>query len=86
MVRVDFIFYPFVKNDDCMIIELKVNHTADDAIQQIRNRQYALRFEGKFGENSEYTGRILAVGIAYNKDNKDKRHECKAEVLRERLK
>ena len=100
---VDFIFYPFVKNDDCIIIELKVNHTADEAIRQIKDRQYALRFEGrcapvahvlaptevkrrKFGENPEYTGRILAVGIAYNKDDEDKRHECKVEVLRERLK
>lgn len=83
---VDFIFYPFLKNDDCIIIELKVNHTADEAIQQIKNRQYALRFEGKFEENPEYTGRILAVGIAYNKDDENKRHECKVEVLRERLK
>lgn len=80
---VDFIFYPFVKNEDCIIIELKVNHTADEAIQQIKDRQYALRFEGKFGENRKYTGRILAVGIAYNKDDKGKRHECKVEVLRE---
>ena len=100
---VDFIFYPFKKNDDCIIIELKVNHTAEEAIQQIRDRQYALRFEGRcapvahvlapteakrrqFGENPEYTGRILAVGIAYNKEDKKKRHECKVEVLRERLK
>lgn len=83
---VDFIFYPFVKNDDCIIIELKVNHTADEAIRQIKDRQYALRFEGKLGENPEYTGRILAVGIAYNKDDENKRHECKVEVLRERLK
>lgn len=82
---VDFIFYPFVKSDDAIIIELKVNHTADEAIEQIRERRYALRFEGKFGENPEYTGRILAVGIAYNKNDKNKRHECKVEVLREKL-
>ncbi len=81
---VDMIFYPFVKNDDCIIIELKVNHTAEEAIQQIKDRQYALRFEGKFGEIPEYTGRILAVGIAYSKDDENKRHECKVEVLRER--
>lgn len=79
---VDFIFYPFKKNDDCIIIELKVNHTADEAIQQIKDRQYALRFKGKFGENPEYTGRILAVGIAYNKDDQNRRHECKVEILR----
>lgn len=82
---VDFIFYPFVKSDDCIIIELKVNHTADEAIQQIKDRKYALRFEGKFGENPEYTGRILAVGIAYNKDDENKRHEIKVEVLREKM-
>ncbi|MDO4175125.1 MAG: AAA family ATPase [Eubacteriales bacterium] len=80
---VDFIFYPFIKNDDCIIIELKVNHTADEAIQQIKDRQYALRFEGKFGEHSEYTGRILAVGIAYDKEGKQ--HQCKVEILRDKI-
>ena len=84
---VDLIFYPIVaKSDDCIIIELKVNHTAEEAIQQIKDRRYALRFEGKFGENPEYTGRILAVGIAYSKEDENKRHECKVEVLRERIK
>ena len=81
---VDFIFYPFRKNDDAIIIELKVNHTAEEAIRQIKDRHYALRFEGKLGEKPEYTGRILAVGIAYHKDDEKKRHECKVEVLRER--
>lgn len=80
---VDFIFYPFIKNDDCIIIELKVNHTADEAIQQIKDRQYALRFAGKFGEKPEYTGRILAVGIAYDKEGKQ--HQCKVEILREKI-
>lgn len=83
---VDFIFYPFVKGEDAIIIELKVNHTADEAVKQIKDRRYALRFEGKFGENPEYTGRILAVGIAYSKNDENKRHACKVEVLRERLK
>lgn len=73
------------KDDDAMIIELKVNHTAEEAIQQIKSRQYALRFEGKIGEEPEYTGRILAVGIAYDKKDAMKRHECKVEILRERL-
>ena len=58
---------------------------SDEAIQQIKDRQYALRFEGKFGENPEYTGRILAVGIAYHKSDESKRHECKVEVLRDRV-
>ncbi len=81
---VDYIFYPFRKTDDAIIIELKVDHTAEEAIQQIKDRQYALRFEGKIGQKPEYTGRILAVGIAYYKEDKSKRHECRVEVLRER--
>lgn len=63
----------------------KVNHTVDEAIRQIKDRQYALRFEGRLGEKPEYIGRILAVGIAYQKNDKHKRHECKVEVLRDRL-
>ena len=82
---VDYIFYPYSKEDDAIIIELKVNHTAAEAIQQIKDRRYALRFDGKIGEQPEYTGRILAVGIAYHKDDAKKRHECKVEVLRERI-
>lgn len=81
---VDYIFYPFKRDDDAIILELKVNHTADEAIRQIKERQYALRFEGKIGERPEYTGRILAVGIAYHKDDRRRRHECRVEVLRER--
>lgn len=82
---VDYIFYPYKRDDDAIIIELKVNHTAAEAVRQIKNRQYALRFEGKMGEKPEYTGRILAVGIAYHKKDTGKRHECMVEVLRERL-
>ena len=82
---VDYIFYPYRRDDDAVIIELKVNQTAADAIQQIKDRRYALRFDAKLGEKPEYTGRVLAVGIAYNKDDAKKRHECRVEVLRERL-
>lgn len=82
---VDYIFYPFRRNDDAIIIELKVNHTADEAIAQIKDRRYALRFEGKSGQRPEYTGRVLAVGIAYDQEDTSKRHECKVEVLREKI-
>ena len=73
---VDFIFYPENKKTDCIILELKVGHTPEDAIQQIIERKYALRF-------AEYTGRILAVGIAY--DKKTKQHGCKIKVLNDLL-
>ena len=76
---VDFIFYPVKKDDDCIILELKVDHTAAEAIQQIKDRKYALRFSRKIGEEPRYTGRILAVGIAYEKESK--KHSCIVEVL-----
>lgn len=78
---VDFIFYPEIDmNADCIILKLKVDHTAEEAIQQIKDRQYALRFVPKLGEKCKYTGRVLAVGIAYDKVTK--KHQCKVEVLR----
>lgn len=80
----DFIFYPDIrKSDDCIILELKVDHTAEEALQQIRDRKYALKFQGSLGREPEYRGRILGVGIAYFRDRKA--HECKVEVLREAL-
>lgn len=81
----DYIFYPFKRDDDAIIIELKAGATAEQAIEQIKDRQYALRFAGKIGEKPEYTGRILAVGIAYAKGDTGKKHSCRVEVLRERL-
>lgn len=76
---VDFIFYPYRKEDDCIILELKVDHTPEEAIQQILEKQYALRFKGKLGESVPYTGRVLAVGISYFKATKQ--HQCKIKVL-----
>ena len=77
---VDFIFYPEVdKTADCIILELKVDHTPMEAIQQIKDKKYALKFFGKIGGTPGYTGRILAVGISYDKSTK--RHSCQVEVL-----
>lgn len=60
---VDFIFYPERKTADALIVELKVDSTPDNAIAQIKNKNYALRFKGKLGEKRIYTGRILAVEL-----------------------
>lgn len=77
---VDFIFYPEKdRNADCIILELKVDYTPEEAIAQIKEKKYALRFKGKAGETLKYPGRILAVGISY--DKKTKKHSCKVEVL-----
>lgn len=77
---VDLIFYPKRRSEPGIILELKVDSTAQKAIDQIRDKKYALKFEGKLGETAEYTGRILGVGISY--DRKTKAHRCKIEILR----
>lgn len=76
---VDFIFYPEHRNEDGLILELKVDSTAKEAVAQIKDKDYALRFKGRLGEKVRYTGRILAVGISYNR--KTKEHSCLVEVL-----
>ena len=76
---VDFVFYPERRNADAMILELKIDSTPDEAIRQIKEKKYALCFQGKIGEEPRYTGRILAIGISY--DKKSKKHSCKIEVL-----
>lgn len=76
---VDFIFYPEEKGDTGIILELKIDHTPEEAIKQIRDKQYVLRFKGKLGEKPKVTGRTLAVGISY--DRKTKEHHCKVEDL-----
>ena len=82
---VDFIFYPETDSRaDGIVLELKVGHTPEEALRQIRDRKYALKFEGKIGEKRQYAGRILGVGIAYDRDTKV--HSCKVEVLRDALK
>lgn len=78
---VDFIFYPERRGADALILELKIDSTPTEAIRQIKDKKYALRFKGKLGENPKYTGRILAVGISY--DRKTKEHSCKVEELQQ---
>lgn len=81
---VDFIFYPETdRGADCIILELKVEGGPDDALRQIIDRKYVLKFDGRLGESPRYTGRILGVGIAYDRDTKA--HSCKVVVLRKAL-
>ncbi len=67
----DFIFYPERKNDDCIILELKADGTPEEALAQIKSKDYTLRFKGRLGENPQYTGRILAAGISYSRKTKN---------------
>ena len=56
-----------------MVIELKFNHSADTAIDQIKRKEYPAKL-------AEYTGEILLVGINYDKESKQ--HTCKIERLK----
>lgn len=75
----DFIFYPLRKNADGIILELKINSTPKEALEQIKDKGYVLRFMGKMGEGKPFTGRVVAVGISY--DKKTKEHKCMIEKL-----
>lgn len=76
---VDFIFYPERRGEHGIILELKVNATPEEAIGQIKEKNYALRFQKKLGEKRKWTEQILIVGISY--DKKTKMHSCKVERL-----
>ena len=53
-----------------LVIELKFNHSADTAIDQIKQKNYPAQI-------AEYTGDILLVGISYDKESKQ--HTCRIE-------
>jgi hypothetical protein len=53
-----------------MIVELKINKSADSAIDQIKNRNYPQALENCGSD-------ILLVGVNY--DEKSKKHTCRIE-------
>ena len=57
-------------NKPALVIELKFNHAAETAIDQIKCKEYPAKI-------AEYSGDILLVGINY--DREQKRHTCKIE-------
>ena len=70
---VDILLLPNFQNPTGIpiIIELKFNQSANSAIEQIKNRNYP--------DIIKDYNKILLVGINYNKNSKDKKHECKIE-------
>ena len=56
---VDFIFYPVRKEDDGIILELKIDHTPEEAISQIKDKKYALKFQGKLEEQPNIQDEFL---------------------------
>ena len=76
---VDFIFYPETPlATDGIILELKVGHSPEEAIAQIKMKNYMARFTGKNERFRRKPQKILLVGIGY--DKKQKKHHCKVEV------
>ena len=66
----DYVFLPkpeYMEEIPALMVELKWNTKAETALKQIKEKRYV---EGISG----YTGKILLVGIAY--DKKSKEHEC----------
>lgn len=68
----DLVFVPRAENSNpAMIIELKWNKNAQTALDQIRNKNYTESLR-------DYSGKVLIVGINY--DKKNKKHECVFEM------
>ncbi|MCB6707125.1 ATP-binding protein [[Clostridium] saccharogumia] len=68
----DIVFIP-KKNKPAMIVELKWNHEAKTAIDQIKEKKYYCGLE-------KYLDDLLLVGISYNKETKE--HSCIIERYR----
>lgn len=72
----DMVFRPIMNVAmPAMIIELKYDKTAETAIKQIKDRKYIRGLKG-------YQGEVLLVGINYNKDDANKKHDCKIEKVK----
>ncbi len=68
----DLVFIPRNgRNLPAMIVELKKGHSAEEAVQQIKDNDYLHKV-------SEYSGEILLVGINYDEQ---KGHTCKIEKI-----
>ena len=70
--RADFTFYPTNINRPAFIIELKKDDTPENAIAQIKEREYYKTLDN-------YKGKKLIIGIAY--DSKNKKHNIKIEEI-----
>lgn len=69
----DLVFIPRKgRNLPAMIVELKKGHFAEEAIQQIKDKDYLHKV-------SEYSGEMLLVGINYDRDSKN--HTCLIERI-----
>ena len=64
----DLSFIPYDNNHIPFIVELKINSSAEDAIEQIKQKKY-------FNSLGDYHGKVLLLGISYD-DNTLKHSSC----------
>jgi hypothetical protein len=60
-----------------MVVELKVNGSAESALAQIKERRYVEALSDLTAD--DYGGKILLVGVNYDKETKE--HTCKIEEI-----
>jgi len=60
----------FTTCSPAIVVELKIDNAVDTAIDQILRKEYPRKV-------AEYSGDILLVGIAYDRQNKH--HSCRIE-------
>ena len=66
----DFIFYPIYKRNPAIILELKYGKSPEEAIQQIKDKNYMSRVQD--------ANKIVICGINYESE---KHHSCKIEII-----
>lgn len=70
--RADITYTPKDSSHMPIVIELKADDSVDNAIRQIKERDYSDVFKG-------YKGKVLLLGIAY--DSKSLKHDSKIEYI-----
>ena len=71
---IDFSFHPRRQRDIPFILELKKDDTLDNALNQIKEKEYFVKFKKEYKDRD-----ILLVAICY--DSKNKEHSCKIEKI-----
>ena len=71
--RVDLVYEPIIEGTmPLILIEFKRDSSAEDAVAQIKNKEYFRRYEGQYRN-------IIIAGISYS--SKTKEHQCLIEKL-----
>ena len=70
--RSDLSFIPYDNNHIPFIVELKINSSAEDIVEQIKQKKY-------FNSLGDYHGKVLLLGISY--DENTLKHSSKIEII-----